>query len=125
MLARQIVYSMGPVGMAFEYYETGKIRPHPLGIAGWMGASGGAMYGATAFANHASVGAQTAFSVYGPVLAEEIVAGAALLPAGTLPALGVVGIIAAGIGTMIYIDSLEPGTEEYSTMSALATNLRM
>ena len=68
---RSIVYSMGPVGLAFELYETREYNPNPYGIAGWLAANSAAVYAASAFANHSSVGGQTAFSVYGPVLREE------------------------------------------------------
>ncbi len=69
--SRRILYAAGPVGFAFELYETREYNPDPVGIAAWMAGNSAAMYTATSYANHASVGGQTVFSVYGPVLKEE------------------------------------------------------
>ena len=94
---RRILYAAGPVGIAFELYETREYNPDPIGIASWMAANSAAMYAATSYANHASVGGQTVFSVYGPVLKEEAANLARIIrgpkpPPGPLTALAVGGI---------------------------------
>jgi hypothetical protein len=68
---RRILYAAGPIGFAFELYETKEYDPDPVGIASWMVANSAAMYAATSFANHSSVGGQTVWSVYSPVIKEE------------------------------------------------------
>ncbi len=45
--------------------------------------------------------------------------------AATAPTIGVGAVVGAGIGMMVYINSLEPGSKEYDTMSELAYNIRM
>ncbi len=109
---RSIVYSMGPVGMAYEYYETGKVRPDPVGIGGWLLANSGAMYAATAYANHVSVGGQTAFSVYGPVIREEA-ANLRNIVRGSpkKPPLGVFATLAIGVDTLRMVDDVFGITE--------------
>jgi hypothetical protein len=62
---------MGPAGLAFELYETREYNPNPAGIAGWLAANSAVMYAASSFANPSSVGGQTVWSVYSPVLREE------------------------------------------------------
>ena len=78
---------------------------------------------------YSASGALFAASPYfGQVLGAEVLAGGSVT-AGTAAlaggSLAVTGVLAAGVGTMVYIDSLQPGTEEYTTMSALAANLRL
>ncbi len=45
--------------------------------------------------------------------------------AASAPTIGVGAVVGAGIGMMVYINSLEPGSKEYDTMSKLAYNIRM
>ncbi len=59
------------------------------------------------------------------ILGETVAIGAAPVLAAAAPTIGVGAVVGAGIGMMAYINSLEPGSKEYSTMSALAANLRM
>ncbi len=75
-------------------------------------------------------GSLVVMAPYAGTLANIAAAGEIGLPLGSYavaaaPAVGVASVLAAGVGTMIYIDSLEPGTSEYKTMSNLAFNLRM
>jgi hypothetical protein len=74
------------------------------------------------------VGALVAATPYTTLVGTEVLT-ASSVSAGTAAAatgaLGVAGIAAAGIGTMMYIDSLQPGSPEYKTMSQLAYNIRM
>lgn len=92
---RSVVYSMGPVGLAFELYETREYNPNPVGIAGWLVANSAATYGAT----YALTGSgQTAVSVYGPVVAEEVANLGRIIrgpksPPGPLSALAVGGVL--------------------------------
>jgi hypothetical protein len=67
---------------------------------------------------------------YAGSLANIAAAGEIGLPLGSMavaaaPVVGVAAVLAAGVGTMIYIDSLKPGSSEYKTMSQLAYNIRM
>jgi hypothetical protein len=78
---------------------------------------------------HSASGALFAASPYfGQVIGAEVIAGGSVT-AGTAAfatgALGVAGIAVAAIYTAHLINELEPGTEEYSTMSSMAWNLNM
>ncbi len=75
-------------------------------------------------------GSLVVMAPYAGSLANIAAAGEIGLPLGSMavaaaPAVGVTSVLAAGVGTMMYIDSLEPGSSEYKTMSQLAYNIRM
>ncbi len=99
--SRRILYAAGPVGFAFELYETREYNPDPVGIASWMAANSAAMYAATSYANHASVGGQTVFSVYGPVLKEEA-ANLGRIIRGPKPPPGPLSALAVG-GALLHV----------------------
>lgn len=78
---------------------------------------------------HSASGALFAASPYfGHVIGAEVIAGGSVT-AGTAAvatgALGFAGLAVATAYTAHLIDELEPGTEEYSTMSSMAWNLNM
>ena len=79
---------------------------------------------------YTTAGSLIAVAPYAGSLANIAAAGEIGLPLGSMavaaaPAVGVAVVFAAGVGTMVYIDSLKPGSSEYKTMSKLAFNLRM
>ena len=103
---------MGPAGMAYEFHQTGRIRPDPVGIAGWLVANSGAMYAASAYANPASVGGQTVFSVYGPVIREEAANLRTIIRGSPKkPPLGVFGTLAVGLDVLRSADAILGITE--------------
>ncbi len=109
---RSIVYSMGPVGMAYEYHQTGKVRPDPVGMAGWLMANSGAMYAASAYANPASIGGQTAYSVYAPVVREEVANLRTIIRGSSKkPPLGVFATLAIGFDVLRTADEMLGLTE--------------
>lgn len=78
---------------------------------------------------HSSSGALFAASPYfGHVIGAEVIAGGSV-SAGTAAlatgALGFAGLAVATAYTAHVIDELEPGSEEYHTMSSMAWNLNM
>lgn len=99
---RSIVYSMGPVGMAYEYHRTGKIRPDPVGIAGWQLANAATMWTATRLITGEG---QTFYSTYKPVIQEEFRnLRTAVRGSSKKPPLGVFATLAIGVDTLSMID---------------------
>ena len=109
---RKMIYSMGPVGMAYEYWDTGKIKPDPLGIAGWQLANAGAMYTATRWLTGEG---QTFYSVYKPVVQEELKnLRTAIRGSSKKPPMGVFGTLAFGLDVALqieqYLESFNPNS---------------
>ncbi len=106
---RSFVYSMGPVGMSYEYFQTGKIRPDPVGIAAWQLLNAGAMYTGTRFLTGEG---QTMLSVYRPVVQDELANVRSIIRGSPKkPPMGVFATLAIGVDTLRMVDDVFSITE--------------
>ncbi len=100
---RRLYYSAGPVGFALELYETGTWKPNPVGMASWQVANSASMYLGTRWLTGEG---QTLYSVYKPVVTEELRnLKAAIRGPPKSPPLGVFATLAIGLDTFRVIDS--------------------